>query len=345
MKTFLLTFLILQQTLFSTPSTKKKALIIGISGQDGAYLSKFLLEKNYEVHGLVRSKNKKSVEKIKFILGESEKRASEITLHEGDLKEFKSISDVVGKIEPDEIYNLGAQSSVRESFNNPLYTADVNALGTLRILEAIKNNRLQKKTRLFNATSSELYGGNNQELESGSLKFFPRSPYAVSKSFSYWIVKNYRETLGFYACNGILCNHESPLRTEDFVTKKISSAVAKIAKNKQKALSLGNIDSKRDWGFAGDYVEAMWQMLQQDTAQDYTVITGNNYTVKEFVQKAFLAAGINLKWEGYGVDEKGINTDTGETVVNINPAFFRSSEAPVDYELKFRHVKVDRILF
>lgn len=312
---------------FSVSAAEKKtALIFGITGQDGAYLTKLLLDKNYIVHGVKRRAANCNTQKLEEILSQSSYSLNDIQLHYGDLTDACSVFDVVKRIEPDEIYNLAAQSNVRDSFDNPEYTSNVNALGTLRILEAIRQLHLESKTRFYQASTSELYGKVEKIPQDENTYFHPRSPYAVAKMFGYWIVKNYREAYNMYACNGILFNHESPVRGDTFVTKKITKAAAQIANKKQDVLYLGNLDAKRDWGFAGDYVEAMWKMLQQDKAEDFVVSSGETHPVREFAEKAFKEVGIDIVWKGKGVNEVGINAKTGETIVKIDPINFRPTE-------------------
>lgn len=305
---------------------KKKALIFGITGQDGAYLTKFLLDKNYEVHGVKRRAANTNTQKLEEIFIGSKYSLNDISLHYGDLSDACSIFEIIKNVQPNEIYNLAAQSNVRDSFDNPEYTSNINALGTLRILEAIRQLKLEKKTRFYQASTSELFGKVEQSPQDETTNFYPRSPYGVAKLFAYWIVKNYREAYGIYACNGILFNHESPLRGETFVTRKITIAASKIARNEQNCLFLGNLDSKRDWGYAGDYVEAMWKMMQENTADDFVISTGVTHTVREFVEKTFNEVGIKIKWQGKGINEIGINTSNGKTIVKIDPIYFRPTE-------------------
>jgi len=298
---------------------KKSALITGITGQDGAYLTKLLLEKGYEVHGLVR---RSSIERYDRI----EKYIPDIYLHYGDMTDSANLIRLVSEIQPDEIYNLAAMSHVKVSFDTPEYTANADGIGTLRLLEAIRILKLEKKTKIYQASTSELYGKVQESPQTEKTPFYPRSPYAAAKIYAYWITVNYREAYNIFACNGILFNHESPLRGETFVTRKITLGVAAIKKGKMDCLYLGNLNAKRDWGFAGDYVEAMWLILQQEKPDDYVIATGQTRTVREFVEKAFLEAGINIEWRGNGIDEKGINKDSGEVVVAVDPKYFRPTE-------------------
>ena len=289
---------------------RKKAFITGITGQDGSYLAEFLLEKGYEVHGLVRRRKR-------FNLNE------EIILHYGDMTDQSSIIYALSQIEPDEIYNLAAQSHVKVSFEEPEYTANSDALGPLRVLEAIRILGLEKKTKFYQASTSELFGGINEVPQSENTPFYPRSPYAVAKLYAYWITVNYREAYGIFACNGILFNHESPRRGENFVTRKITLGVSRIYYGLQDHIILGNLDARRDWGYAPDYVEAMWLMLQQGDPYDYVIATGETHSVREFVEKAFEYVGIDIVWKGKGVDEVGIDRDSGRVLVKVDPRYFR----------------------
>ncbi|MDR6553591.1 GDP-mannose 4,6-dehydratase [Paenibacillus qinlingensis] len=299
----------------------KIALITGINGQDGAYLAKFLLEKDYEIHGLIRRSSIEKNDRIEELL-----KDARLQLHYGDMTDSSNLIRLISEIKPDEIYNLAAQSHVQVSFETPEYTANADAIGTLRILEAIRILALERKTKVYQASTSELYGKVQETPQSETTPFYPRSPYAAAKLYAYWITVNYREAYNMYACNGILFNHESPLRGETFVTRKITLAVARIKQGMQDVLYLGNLDAKRDWGYAGDYVEAMWLMLQQDTPEDYVIATGKTQTVREFIQLAFLEVDILIKWEGSGLDEKGIDSRTGKVVVSIDPKYFRPTE-------------------
>jgi len=325
-KIALLLLLLNNNFLVCAETLKKKALIFGITGQDGAYLTEFLLKKGYEVHGVKRRSSTFNTQRIDFLYKEDS-----LFLHYGDLSDSSSINKLIKNIQPDEIYNLGAQSHVKVSFDQPEYTADIDALGVLRILEAIKNAELIKKTKFYQASSSEMYGKVQEKPQTEKTPFYPRSPYAVAKQFGHWITKNYREAEGLFACSGILFNHESPLRGETFVTRKISRAVARIKKGIDKILYLGNLDASRDWGYAKDYVEAMWLMLQQDTADDYVIATNETHTVREFVELAFKEIGIEIIWKNSGLDEIGVDKNTGITYVAIDPKYFRPSE--VDYLL------------
>jgi GDPmannose 4,6-dehydratase len=320
----LLLFLLLSCII--TPSfCTKKALIFGITGQDGAYLAEFLLTKGYEVHGVKRRSSSFNTQRIDHLYADPHKNVrNKLILHYGDLADSANISKLIHEISPDEVYNLGAQSHVRVSFDIPEYTADIDALGTLRILEAIKIS--QKNIRFYQASSSEMFGKVVEIPQTEKTPFYPRSPYGVAKVFGYWITVNYREAYGIFACNGILFNHESPLRGETFVTRKITRAVAQIYYGLQETLYLGNLDAMRDWGYAKDYVEAMWLMLQQDQPNDYIVAMGETHTVREFVERAFKHIGIEVTWIGQGIDEKGIDTKTGKTLIAIDPIYFRPTE-------------------
>lgn len=303
----------------------KKALITGITGQDGSYLAELLIKKGYEVHGIIRRSSTFNTKRIDYLFENPQIGNKSLFLYHGDLTDSSNINRLIEKIHPDEIYNLAAQSHVQVSFEVPEYTAETDALGTLRILDAIKETGL--KCRFYQASTSELFGGLPETVpQSEKTPFYPRSPYAAAKLYAYWVTVNYREAYNIFACNGILFNHESPRRGETFVTRKITRAIASIIKGTQKTVSLGNLNAKRDWGFAGDYVEAMWLMLQQEKPEDYVVATGETHTVREFVEKAFKVAGINIKWHGNGTNEKGINSQTGEVLVDINPRYFRPTE-------------------
>ena len=303
----------------------KKALITGITGQDGSYLTEFLLDKGYEVHGIIRRASSFNTKRIDHLFEDPNVGNRTLFLHHGDLSDSSNLNRLVEKIQPNEIYNLGAQSHVQVSFEVPEYTAEVDAIGTIRLLDAIKESGIS--TRFYQASTSELYGGlPGTEPQSEITPFYPRSPYAAAKLYAYWITVNYREAYNIYACNGILFNHESPRRGETFVTRKITRAVGGILAGKQDKLSLGNLDAKRDWGFAGDYVEGMWLMLQQEKPQDYVLATGETHTVREFVELAFNEVGINITWDGHGVDEKGFDKKTGKLLVDINPRYFRPTE-------------------
>ncbi|QQO09817.1 GDP-mannose 4,6-dehydratase [Breznakiella homolactica] len=310
-------------------TTKKKALITGITGQDGAYLSEFLLKKGYEVHGVKRRVSSFNTQRIDHLYQDPHANNKNFFLHYGDLTDTSNLVRILQQVQPDEIYNLGAQSHVKVSFEVPEYTADVDGLGTLRFLEAIRILGMDKKVRFYQASTSELYG-KVQELPQDELTpFYPRSPYACAKLFAYWITVNYRESYGIYACNGILFNHESPIRGETFVTRKITRAVARIKLGLQEKLFIGNIDSKRDWGYAGDYVEVMWMMLQQETADDYVIATGITTTVRDFITMAFSEVEINITWDGSGINERGIETSSGKILVEIDPRYFRPAEVDI----------------
>jgi GDPmannose 4,6-dehydratase len=304
----------------------KKALIFGVTGQDGSYLAELLLEKGYHVYGIKRRSSSYNTSRIDHIYQDPHNKESRFFLVYGDVTDSSNLSNIINKIKPDEIYNLAAQSHVRLSFDLPEYTGEVDGLGTLRILEALKSLGLEKTTKFYQASTSELYGLVQETPQTESTPFYPRSPYAVAKLYGFWITKHYREAYDMFACNGILFNHESPRRGETFVTRKISMAVARIAKGKQQCLYLGNLDSMRDWGHAKDYVEAMWLMLQQDKPQDFVIATGETHTVREFVEKAFKVAGTDIVWEGEGVDEVGIDSNSGKVIVRIDPKYYRPTE-------------------
>ncbi len=301
----------------------KKALITGITGQDGSYLSEFLLKKGYEVHGIVRRSSSLNTGRIDHLLEGADENPN-LKLHYGDLTDSGSLSKLLYRVQPDEVYNLGAQSHVKVSFDVPEYTSDANALGTLRLLDSIVE--VNPHIRFYQASSSELFGKVKEIPQNENTPFYPRSPYAAAKLYAYWITVNYREAYELFACNGILFNHESPRRGETFVTRKITLGISNILKGKQDKLILGNIDAKRDWGFAGDYVEAMWLMLQQPLPDDYVIATGETHTVREFCELAFKHVGINLRWEGQGVDEKGIDGDSGKELINVSSKLFRPTE-------------------
>lgn len=304
----------------------KKALIFGVTGQDGAYLAELLLNKGYEVHGVKRRSSSINTARIDHLYVDPHDRNRSFHLHYGDVCDSASVFNLIQQIKPDEIYNLAAQSHVKVSFETPEYTADTDALGTLRILEAIKSLGLDKKTRFYQASTSELYGLVQEIPQTEKTPFYPRSPYAVSKLFSYWITVNYREAWSLFACNGILFNHESPHRGETFVTRKITQAACRIHLGLQNTLYLGNLDAKRDWGYAKDYVEAMWLILQQPTADDFVIATGKTHSVREFVESTFKELGIDIVWQGTGVDEVGMNAKTGKVIVRIDPRYYRPSE-------------------
>lgn len=302
----------------------KKALLTGITGQDGAYLTEFLLDRDYEVHGIVRRHSTPCTDRIDHILNNPELK-DRVILHYGDLTDASSLSNIVGRVRPDEVYNLAAQSHVGVSFEVPEYTALATGVGGIRLLEAIRQNEVP--CRYYQASTSELFGGlPGTAPQSEKTPFYPKSPYGAAKLYAYWVTVNYREAYGMFAANGILFNHESPRRGETFVTRKITIAVTKILAGLQDHLSLGNLDAKRDWGFAGDYVEGMWLILQQDKPQDYVLATNETHTVREFCELAFAAAGMKLRWEGSGVDEKGYDAETGKLLVDVDPKFFRPAE-------------------
>lgn len=306
----------------------KKALITGITGQDGSYLTEFLLEKGYEVHGMIRRASTFNTKRIDHLFEDPDIGNKTLFLHHGDLTDSSNINRIIQKVKPDEIYNLGAQSHVQVSYEVPEYTAETDGIGTLRLLEAIKKSGL--KCKFYQASTSELFGGLPETApQNEKTPFYPKSPYGVAKLYSYWITVNYREAYGLFACNGILFNHESPRRGETFVTRKITRAVASIIAGKQEKLSLGNLDARRDWGFAGDYVEGMWLILQQDKPDDYVLATNETHTVREFVELSFKEVGIDIVWKGTGVDEKGYDKSTGKVLVDINPRYFR----PVEVDL------------
>lgn len=298
---------------------KKKALITGITGQDGSFLAEFLLEKGYEVHGIIRRASLPNTARIEHIL-------DQITLHEGDLTDSTSLVRALAAVRPDEVYNLAAQSHVRISFEAPEYTGDVDAIGVLRFLEAMRILGLEKTCRFYQASTSELYGKVEEVPQRETTPFHPYSPYAVAKQYGFWIVKEYREAYGMFAVNGILFNHESERRGENFVTRKITRAAGRIACGLQDKLQLGNLDSRRDWGYAKDYVECMWLMLQHDTPEDFVIATGVQHTVREFTTLAFAHDGIELAWQGTGLDEKGVDKKTGKVLVEVNPAWFRPTD-------------------
>lgn len=306
------------------------ALITGITGQDGSYLAEFLLEKGYDVHGIMRRSSSFNTERIEHLYLDEWVRDMHrkrlLHLHYGDMTDSSSLIRIIREVKPDEIYNLAAQSHVKVSFDVPEYTADTDAIGTLRLLEAVRILGMEKKCRIYQASTSELFGKVQEVPQSEKTPFYPRSPYAVAKLYAFWIMKNYRESYGMYTANGILFNHESERRGETFVTRKITLAAARIAAGKQDKLYLGNLDSRRDWGYAPDYVECMWLILQQPQPDDFVIATGEYHTVREFTTLAFAEAGINLKWEGTGLEERGIDTSTGNVLVEVDPRFFRPAE-------------------
>jgi GDPmannose 4,6-dehydratase len=303
----------------------KSALITGVTGQDGAYLAEFLLQKNYVVHGLRRRASMFNTGRIDHLYHDAHERGTKLFLHHGDMTDSSSLLRIIQKIQPDEIYNLAAQSHVAVSFEEPEYTANSDALGALRVLEAIRILGMEKKTRFYQASTSELYGLVQETPQSETTPFYPRSPYGVAKLYAYWITVNYREAYGMFACNGILFNHESPVRGELFVTRKITRALARIKLGMQEHLYLGNLDAKRDWGHAKDYVEAQWLMLQQKKPEDFVIATGSQHSVREFVDLAADALKMSIKWRGKGVKEKGYSA-TGKCIVSVDPRYFRPSE-------------------
>ena len=305
---------------------KKVALITGITGQDGAYLAEFLLNKGYEVHGVKRRSSQFNTDRIDHLYQDRHEQNVDFFLHYGDMTDSTNLIRIIQEVQPDEIYNLAAQSHVQVSFETAEYTANSDALGVLRILEAIRILGLEKKTRFYQASTSELFGKVQETPQKETTPFYPRSPYAAAKIYGYWITVNYREAYGMFACNGILFNHESPLRGETFVTRKITRAVARIKLGLQKKLFLGNLNAKRDWGFAKDYVKAMWLMLQQDQPEDFVIATGQTQEVRSFVDLAFQEVGITIQWQGQGIDEKGIDKETGDVLVEVDPRYFRPTE-------------------
>jgi len=316
--------------------SKKVALITGVTGQDGSYLAEFLLEKGYEVHGIKRRASSFNTQRVDHIYQDPHIENSSFKLHYGDLSDSSNLTRILQEVQPDEVYNLGAQSHVAVSFESPEYTADVDAMGTLRLLESIRFLGLEKKTRFYQASTSELYGLVQEIPQKETTPFHPRSPYAVAKMYAYWIVVNYREAYGMYACNGILFNHESPRRGETFVTRKITRGLANISQGLEKCLFMGNIDSLRDWGHARDYVKMQWMMLQQEVADDFVIATGVQYSVRDFIRMSASELGISLKFEGVGVDEKAIVTKIegdkapalkeGDIIMQVDPRYFRPAE-------------------
>ena len=306
------------------------ALITGITGQDGSYLAEFLLEKGYEVHGIIRRSSSFNTERIEHLYLDQwvrdQHEARRLHLHYGDMTDSSSLTRIIALVKPDEIYNLAAQSHVKVSFDVPEYTAETDALGTLRLLESVRILGREKCTRIYQASTSELFGQVQEMPQTEKTPFYPRSPYAVAKLYSFWIMKNYRESYGMFTANGILFNHESERRGENFVTRKITLAAARIAAGRQDKLYLGNLDARRDWGYAPDYVECMWLILQQDKPDDFVIATGEFHSVREFAELAFARVGIKLRWEGYGLDEKGIDSATGRVLVEVDKRFFRPAE-------------------
>jgi GDPmannose 4,6-dehydratase len=303
----------------------KKALITGITGQDGAYLAEFLLNKGYEVHGIKRRTSLFNTDRIDHLFKDPHDNDTNLFLHHGDMTDSSSLLRIIQKVQPEEVYNLAAQSHVAVSFEEPEYTANSDALGALRLLEAIRILGLEKKTKFYQASTSELYGLVQETPQKETTPFYPRSPYAVAKMYAYWITVNYREAYGLYACNGILFNHESPIRGETFVTRKITRGLARIKLGLEKCLYLGNMDAKRDWGHAKDYVEMQWLMLQQETPEDFVIATGQQYTVREFVQKVAVELEMKLVWQGSGLEEKAID-EKGNVIVCVDPKYFRPAE-------------------
>ncbi len=308
----------------------KTALITGINGQDGSYLAEFLLEKGYKVHGIIRRASYFNTGRIEHLYFDEwikdihEKRSLE--LHYGDMTDSSSLIRIIQQVKPDEIYNLAAQSHVKVSFEVPEYTADSDAIGTLRVLEAVRILGMEKTCRIYQASTSELYGKVQEVPQSETTPFYPRSPYGVAKQYGFWITKNYRESYGMFAVNGILFNHESERRGETFVTRKITLAASRIKHGLQRKLYMGNLDAQRDWGYAKDYVQCMWLMLQHDTPEDFVIATGKMYTVRYFIERAFAEAEISIRWEGSGLEEKGIHAETGEVLVEVDPNYFRPAE-------------------
>lgn len=308
----------------------KVALITGITGQDGSFLAEFLLQKGYEVHGILRRSSSFNTGRIEHLYFDEwvrdMKQQRTINLHYGDLTDSSSLIRIIQEVQPDEIYNLAAQSHVKISFDVPEYTADADAIGTLRMLEAVRILHLEKKTKIYQASTSELFGLVQEVPQKETTPFYPRSPYGVAKQYGFWITKNYRESYGMFAVNGILFNHESERRGETFVTRKISLAVARIKQGVQDKLYMGNLDARRDWGYAKDYVQCMWMILQHETPEDFVIATGEMHTVREFCTLAFAEVGIKIRWEGTGVEEKGIDEETGRVLVEVDPKYFRPAE-------------------
>ena len=304
----------------------KKALITGVTGQDGAYLAEFLMGKGYEVHGVKRRASSFNTDRIDHLYRDPHERGVKLHLHYGDLTDATNLIRIIQQVQPDEIYNLAAQSHVAVSFETPEYTANSDALGTLRILEAIRILGLEKKTRFYQASTSEMFGLVQEIPQKETTPFYPRSPYGAAKVYAHWITVNYREAYGLFACSGILFNHESPIRGETFVTRKITRGLARIAEGLEACLYLGNMDSLRDWGHARDYVKAQWLMLQQDTAEDFVIATGEQHSVREFVEKAGAELGFDIGWQGTGVDEQGIDRKSGRAIVKVDPRYFRPTE-------------------
>lgn len=307
----------------------KVALITGITGQDGAYLAEFLLKKGYIVHGIKRRSSLLNTARINHLYQDFHEQDVKFFLHYGDMTDATNLIRIIQEVQPDEIYNLAAQSHVQVSFDTPEYTANADALGTLRLLEALRILDMTKKVKFYQASTSELYGEVQEIPQRETTPFYPRSPYAVAKLYAYWIVVNYREAYQMFACNGILFNHESPIRGETFVTRKITRGVAQQKLGVGNTLYLGNLDAKRDWGFAGDYVKAMWLMLQQEKPEDYVIATGRTHSVREFVELSFQNIGVNIEWQGSGIEEKGVDTATGKILVEVDPRYFRPTEVDI----------------
>jgi len=305
----------------------KRVFITGITGQDGSYLTEFLLEKGYEVHGIIRRASVFNTERIDHLMNDPKINNKVFFTYYGDLTDSSNLNRLIQKIKPHEVYNLGAQSNVKISFEVPEYTAEVDAVGTLRLLDAIRDTGVN--TKFYQASSSEIYGKVQETPQKETTPYYPRSPYAAAKLYAYWITVNYREAYNLFACNGILFNHESPRRGKRFVTRKITRAITRIVKGKQDKLVLGNLDAKRDWGYAPEYVKSMWLMLQQKKPDDYVIATGEAHTVREFCELAFKEAGIDIEWKGNGLDEKGINSANGKTLVEVDPRYFRPTEVDI----------------
>jgi len=320
---------------------RKVALISGITGQDGSYLTELLLEKGYQVHGIIRRSSSFNTGRLHHLYEDQHERPNKFHLHYGDLSDSTNLVYIIAQVQPTEVYNLGAQSHVKVSFEMAEYTGDVDGLGTLRLLDAIRTCGLQQHIRFYQASTSELYGKVVETPQSETTPFYPRSPYGVAKLYAYWITVNYREAYNIYACNGILFNHESPRRGRTFVTRKITRAVADISLGKQSCLYLGNLDAKRDWGHARDYVEGMWRILQQDTPEDFVLATGEMHSVREFVEKSFAVVDIGVRWEGSGTNEVGINTKTGAVIVRVDANYFRPAEVEL---LLGNPAKAERVL-
>ncbi|PBK63238.1 probable GDP-mannose 4,6 dehydratase [Armillaria ostoyae] len=320
---------------------RKVALISGITGQDGSYLTELLLSKGYQVHGIIRRSSSFNTGRLHHLYEDQHERPNKFKLHYGDLSDSTNLVYIIAQVQPTEVYNLGAQSHVKVSFEMAEYTGDVDGLGTLRLLDAIRTCGLEKHVRFYQASTSELYGKVVESPQSETTPFYPRSPYGCAKLYAFWIVTNYREAYGMYACNGILFNHESPRRGRTFVTRKITRAAADISLGKQSCLYLGNLDAQRDWGHARDYVEGMWLMLQQPTPEDFVLATGETHPVREFVNKSFAALDIELQWSGQGVDEEAIDVKTGKAVVKVDPQYFRPAEVDL---LLGNPAKAERVL-